>query len=148
MFGIDAAVDTDLHVRMLGAEALQHRRQQQVSRPTRGADAHHAVARAQHLGHLFRGLARLGGDQARPAQERLAEARQHHAARGAGQKWHVQLFLELADALGDGRRRYIARLGPGANAAAFRHGNEILQLAQTHDSPPPKDRVVTPCLRA
>ncbi|MNT07581.1 hypothetical protein D3C72_1422940 [compost metagenome] len=126
------AVDAHQHVGVLDAKALDHRGQQHMRRAAGGADAHHAVARAQHLRHFLAGLAGLGGDQPRAPQEGIAVARQHHAAGGAGQQRHMQLLFQLADALGQCRCRHVARTGPGADAAVLGHGDEVLDLAQTH----------------
>src|SRR5688572_335184 len=69
---------------------------------------------------------------ARAGEEGASRRGRHDAARVALQQLHVQLGLQPADALGDGGLRHAEPARGGADAAAFDHGDEVADLAESH----------------
>src|SRR6185503_14029455 len=89
-------------------------------------------ARAAGFGGLFLGLAQLGLDNAGAREKGAPGGRRHDAAGVAPEELHVQLRLEAAHALGDGRLGHAELAGRGADAAAFDDGDKIADLGQAH----------------
>ena len=90
------------------------------------------AGRALHILKILAGAAELRGDAAGAAIEAVAEFGKPHAAGSALQKADAELFFQQAQALAEGGLRSVEAPGGAAQAAAFDHINEALELLLVH----------------
>jgi hypothetical protein len=82
-----------------------------------------------HVAHIERRVHDVLERWRKPLQQPLAGLGRRHAARRAVQQAHAELFLEVAHALTEARRRHPLLDGGAAEIALARHGDEGGEIA-------------------
>ena len=124
--------ELELHVRAVRLQPWPQVHEHLRRRHRRGADADDVRALAHGVSGARHGIPAVLDDVFRILIQGFPGLGQHEAAVRAGEKLHLQTFLEQVDLLDDGRRGNIQPLRRLVEAAGVRHAQKGIELRVVH----------------
>jgi hypothetical protein len=120
----------DVHIRMRGQVAAQHRRQELGDRGGAGEDAQVALHALRVLLQITAQVLDLVQHQPRMVGEGLARRRERHALAAAVQQLRADPLLQVLDAHARRRQRHVRALGPARETVGLGDVDEEAQVDQ------------------